>query len=227
MEFHFGEIELKALRVEKLELFWPGDPAPFELRADFTIAPGSRAVLQAASGSGKTTLLRALAGLERPRSGRIWLGEESIETLAPEKREIGFVFQDQALFPHLTVLENAIYGLKVRGVAKSEAETQGKAWLSKVGLLTLAGARADRLSGGERQRVALVRALVWKPKLLLLDEPFSALDPELRVQLRQELLVLLRDWPVPMLLVSHDRADAEALATLRLEIISREVRETR
>lgn len=196
------------------------DLGEFRLEANFRIASGERAALIGRSGSGKTTLLRVLAGLERlpPRSGRILLGGDDITERPTRFREIGFVFQDAALFPALSVLENAIFGLRVRGAARKEAEALGLEWIERVGLKKLARAPVQRLSGGERSRVAFIRALIWKPRLLLLDEPFSALDAELRTVLRSELVELHRLWPVPMVLVSHDREDFRAVANVALEL---------
>ena len=193
----------------------------FEVCANFTIAPGERAALVGRSGSGKTTLLRLIAGLDlltRSDQGEIKLGDQVITELAPEKRAIGMVFQDQALFPALSVLENASFGLRMRGFAKAERDRLTLPWLEKIGLASHAHASVNQLSGGERQRVAFVRALVWKPKLLLLDEPFSALDTELRSLLRRELVELHQLWPVPLLMVTHDEADLEAVATVRLKL---------
>jgi ABC-type Fe3+/spermidine/putrescine transport system ATPase subunit len=187
----------------------------FTLRADFRVAPGERAAVAGPSGSGKTTLLRLLAGLDPVDSGRIRLGDEDITRLPPERRGIGMVFQEQTLFPSMTVLENAAFGLRMAGVGRAAREAETRPWLERVGLGARAGESVTVLSGGERQRVAFVRALVWKPKLLLLDEPFSALDAALRERLQGELVELHRLWPVPLLLVSHDAADA-AVATSRI-----------
>jgi len=203
-----------AIRVGEREL-------DFELRADLEVGPGERVVLMGPSGSGKSTLLRAIAGIQEgfaPLSGSVRLGERELSGLPPEERDIGFVFQDQALFPSLSVLENAAFGLRMRGVPRSEREAQVRPWLEKLGLTRYADSQVGGLSGGEAQRVAFVRALVWKPRLLLLDEPFSALDPALRDRLRLQLLELHREWPVPMLLVTHDEADVRAIATRTLTI---------
>ena len=156
----------------------------FTLHADFSVARGERAALIGRSGSGKTSLLRVLAGLEAPRSGRIWLGESEITREPAAARQVGLVFQDAALFPALSVLENAIFGLRVRGVSRSSAREQGLEWLDRVGMRAMGDLPVTRLSGGECQRVAFIRALIWRPRLVLLDEPFSALDTELREILR-------------------------------------------
>ncbi len=196
----------------------PVPGAGLELRADFAVAGGERAALLGSSGSGKTTLLRLLAGLDRADSGRILLDGREITALAPEKRDIGVIFQEQALFPALDVLDNVTFGLRMRGVQAGEREAQGMEWLERVGLASKARSNVNVLSGGERQRVAFARAVSWKPRALLLDEPFSALDPSLRSALRQELLRLHSLWPVPLLLVTHDEADVAELATRRLRI---------
>jgi molybdate transport system ATP-binding protein len=160
------------------------------------------------SGAGKSTLLRAIAGLVKPHAGRITLGEEvwldrvrGID-LAPEDRSVGMVFQQYALFPHLSVQRNVEFGGKARATEL----------LQRLGIAHLAAARPRQLSGGERQRVALARALAHDPKVLLLDEPLSALDPHTRDVVRQELAGHLAALALPTLLVTHDVADAIALA---------------
>jgi ABC-type Fe3+/spermidine/putrescine transport system ATPase subunit len=190
----------------------------FTLSAQFSLKNGERAALIGKSGSGKTTLLRMIAGLDSQDFGQVWLGGEDITRQPPQKRQIGYVFQEAALFPSLDVLGNAIFGLLRQGVPRREAEKLGLEWLDKVGLSKKARSPIAHLSGGEAQRVAFVRALIWKPRLILLDEPFSALDAELRQGLRSELLKLHEQWPVPLLLVSHDAQDLEELATVRLRL---------
>lgn len=194
----------------------------FVLEAEFRIASGERAGLVGRSGSGKTTLLRVIAGLESLDGpgdrGRIWTGQRELTGLPPQVREVGMVFQDQALFPSMSVMENAAFGLRMRGFSKASREAEVLPWLQKVGLAGKAGSPIGWLSGGEAQRVAFVRALVFKPRVILLDEPFSALDAELRSVLRTELLELHRLWPVPMILVSHDPEDLKAIATTRLRV---------
>jgi molybdate transport system ATP-binding protein len=160
------------------------------------------------SGAGKSTLLRAIAGLVKPHAGRVTLGEEvwldrarGID-LAPEDRSVGMVFQQYALFPHLSVQRNVEFGGKARATEL----------LQRLGIAHLAAARPRQLSGGERQRVALARALAHDPKVLLLDEPLSALDPHTRDVVRHELAGHLAALALPTLLVTHDVADAIALA---------------
>jgi ABC-type sulfate/molybdate transport systems ATPase subunit len=193
----------------------------FVLSADFSLMPGERAALIGKSGIGKSTLLRLIAGLEPLDQGRVWIGDEDVTGLSPQKRRIGFVFQEAALFPSLDVLGNTIFGLLQHGssdgMSQGEAEAEGLRWLDRVGLSRLAQSSVARLSGGEAQRVAFIRALIWKPRAILLDEPFSALDSELRADLRAQLLELHSHWPVPLLLVSHDAQDLDAIANVRLK----------
>ncbi len=192
----------------------------FALEASFTLAPGERAALAGRSGSGKTTLLRLLAGLDEADSGRVRLGDRELTRLPARERGIGFVFQDQALFPALDVLENVAFALRMRGAGREERAREAMPWLERLGLASRARADVSILSGGERQRVALARALVWKPRLLLLDEPFSALDAETRAAARRELVELHRLCPAPLILVTHDEGDLEAVATVRLSVRS-------
>lgn len=188
-------------------------PGGLELRCDGTLRmDGARvAVLFGPSASGKTTLLRCLAGLDRPDEGRIaWRGEEWLgqgACLPPQRRGIGYVTQESALFPHLSVRANVAFGAPGREAASRVAEM-----LALFGIETLAERRVAGLSGGEKQRVALARALARHPRLLLLDEPFSALDAPTRMQLRGELRERLRRLKIPAILVTHDRNEAMALA---------------
>jgi ABC-type Fe3+/spermidine/putrescine transport system ATPase subunit len=190
----------------------------FELSASFSVGAGERVALVGQSGSGKSTLLRTIAGLEPIQEGAITLGATSLSTLKAAEREIGFVFQASALFPALSVLENAGFGLRMRGVSRVDREKQVLPWLERAGLAALRDRSVDALSGGEAQRVAWVRALVWKPRLILLDEPFSALDRETRVGMQKQLLDLHALWPVPLLLVSHDEQEVAAVATRVLRV---------
>ena len=176
------------------------------------IAAGEFLTLLGESGSGKTTLLRLIAGFEEPTAGEIWMSGERLDPLPPYRRRVNTVFQNYALFPHLNVRENVAYGLKVRGTASAEVvERVGQA-LSMVKMDEFAAARPSRLSGGQQQRVALARALVNRPQLLLLDEPLSALDANLRKQMQSELKALQRQLGITFLFVTHDQEEAMALS---------------
>ena len=176
------------------------------------IASGEFLTLLGESGSGKTTLLRLIAGFEQPGSGEIWMSGERLDTLPPYKRRVNTVFQNYALFPHLTVQENVGYGLQVSCVAKSEIPGRVKEALQMVKMQEFAASRPAKLSGGQQQRVALARALINRPKLLLLDEPLSALDANLRKQMQGELKSLQRELGITFLFVTHDQEEAMALS---------------
>jgi molybdate transport system ATP-binding protein len=191
------------------------DGPQFQVEDFRTSGPGSTTVLFGASGSGKTTVLRCLAGLERPEEGNIRFGEEPwFEAhgdvfVPPQRREIGLVPQDYALFPHLSVAHNVGYGLSQLGKAERQARVdETMRWLELEGL---GRRRPAELSGGQRQRVALARALIRKPRLLLLDEPLSALDGPTRLRLRGDLRQLLKQLGIPTVLVTHERTEALAL----------------
>jgi ABC-type Fe3+/spermidine/putrescine transport system ATPase subunit len=190
----------------------------FELQADFTVRAGERVALLGPSGAGKTTLLRAIAGLEPLSGGKLTLGSLDLTNLPARQREIGFVFQDAALFPSLSVLENAAFALRMRGMPARDREREVMPWLERAGIAALRDRSVEALSGGEAQRVAWVRALVWKPRLILLDEPFSALDRELRTRLQEQLVELHAFWPAPLLVVSHDEQDLNRVASRFVKI---------
>lgn len=176
------------------------------------VASGEFLTLLGESGSGKTTLLRLVAGFEQPTSGEIWMSGARLDTLPPYKRRVNTVFQHYALFPHLSVSENVAYGLRVTGVPTSEIPPRVDAALGMVKMQEYASARPSRLSGGQQQRVALARALVNRPQLLLLDEPLSALDANLRKQMQGELKSLQRELGIAFLFVTHDQEEAMALS---------------
>ena len=186
---------------------------------DLTVAAGETVALLGASGCGKSTLLKIVAGLVAPDAGCVRFDGRDITALAPEARRFALMFQDFALFPHLDVRDNVAFGLVEQGVPRRQARERAHAMLESVGLAGLERRRVWTLSGGEQQRVALARALVTRPALLLLDEPFSALDAELKAQLRAEFRQRLDEGGVPALFVTHDEDEARALAhrVLRLD----------
>ena len=180
-------------------------------------APGEFVVIVGPSGCGKTTLLRLIAGLEVPDTGEVWLAGLQVAGpgrtfVPPHERKIGFVFQDLALWPHLTVYQHLTFVLESTRTPKSERGARAQEALTLVRIEALASRYPHQLSGGEQQRVALARALVGHPQLLLMDEPLSSLDPELRAAVRGELLRLQRGSRVTTLYVTHDREDTAVLA---------------
>lgn len=179
---------------------------------DLDLARGEVVALLGASGCGKTTLLRAIAGLATLDAGRIDIGGRDVTRLGAQQRGVGVVFQHYALFPNLSVLENIKFGLLAEGVAQVAATARAEELLALVELAEHRDARPARLSGGQRQRVALARALARKPSLLLMDEPFSALDESFRVPLRRSFRRLQRQLQQTCLVVTHDRAEAFELA---------------
>ena len=176
------------------------------------IASGEFLTLLGESGSGKTTLLRLIAGFEQPTYGEIWMNAERLDTLPPYKRRVNTVFQHYALFPHLSVADNVAYGLRVTGASTSEIPPRVQAALDLVKMQEFATTRPSKLSGGQQQRVALARALINRPQLLLLDEPLSALDANLRKQMQSELKSLQRELGITFLFVTHDQDEAMALS---------------
>ena len=176
------------------------------------VEKGELLALVGASGSGKTTTLRMIAGFETPDAGRIVLDGRDITAEPPQRRNFGMVFQHYALFPHMKVWENVAFGLEARGVAKRERRERAEGALKNVALERAAERPVQSLSGGEQQRVALARALVIEPRVLLLDEPLSNLDPTLRRSTREELRATLRRLGVTAVFVTHDQEDAFAVA---------------
>ncbi|TCK16429.1 ABC transporter ATP-binding protein [Marinobacterium mangrovicola] len=208
------------LSVEKLQCAYEGTPV---LRSvSFSIEEGEIACLLGPSGCGKTTVLRAIAGFIEPEAGAIRINGEVISdeksTLPPEKRGMGMVFQDYALFPHLTIAENIAFGLK--GKSRSEKQKAVEEVLNLVELPDLGKRYPHELSGGQQQRVALARALAPKPRLLLMDEPFSNLDTDLRRQLSAEMRRILKKQQIASIMVTHDQQEAFTISD-RLGVLSK------
>jgi ABC-type Fe3+/spermidine/putrescine transport system ATPase subunit len=187
------------------------------------VPPGTAAVVLGPSGCGKTTMLRIIAGLEVPDSGQVVLDGATVSAagrvdVPPHRRKLGFVFQDLALWPHLTVRKNLDFVLGSMALSRHEHNRRAQDALALVRIEELAGRYPHQLSGGEQQRVALARAIVREPRVLLLDEPLSSLDPELRADLRSELARLHRALSLTTVYVTHDREDAAALADSVIEM---------
>lgn len=175
------------------------------------VEAGTFHVLVGPSGEGKSTLLSIIAGLQKPDSGEIYLNDICVTKQPPQQRNVGFVFQDYALFPHLTAVQNVEYGLKAGGMGKQAAHDKAQHYLAMVGLVEEQYKYPAMLSGGQKQRIALARALANEPGILLLDEPLSHLDPESRAQLQLELKDLQEKTGVTMLLVTHNMTEAVTL----------------
>ncbi|GAA3052454.1 ABC transporter ATP-binding protein [Streptomyces glomeratus] len=199
-------MEGSAIRLQGLRKEFAGTTAVAGV--DLEISDGEFFSMLGPSGSGKTTVLRMIAGFESPTSGTIELGGQDVTGLAPFERDVHTVFQDYALFPHMTVEQNVAYGLKVRKVPKAERIARAREALAGVRLEAFGNRRPAQLSGGQRQRVALARALVGRPRLLLLDEPLGALDLKLREQMQVELKALQREVGITFVFVTHDQEEA-------------------
>ncbi|HDJ89604.1 MAG TPA: ABC transporter ATP-binding protein [Thermoprotei archaeon] len=185
-----------------------------------TIRDGEFFTFLGPSGCGKTTLLRIIAGLEYPDEGKVFFDEVDVTELPPYKRETGMVFQNYALWPHMTVYENIAYGLKIRKLSKDEIRREVMEVLDLVKLKGLENRFPTQLSGGQQQRVALARALVIKPKVLLLDEPLSNLDAKLRVEMREEIKQLQRKLGITTIYVTHDQEEAMVISD-RIAVMKR------
>ena len=179
---------------------------------DLDIADGEFFSMLGPSGSGKTTVLRLIAGFERVTAGTVTLDSEDVTNRAPFDRDVNTVFQDYALFPHMSVLDNVAYGLRVRGTGKSERRDKAEEALATVQLGGYGSRRPGQLSGGQRQRVALARSIIVRPKVLLLDEPLGALDLKLREQMQVELKELQRNLGITFVFVTHDQEEALTLS---------------
>ena len=198
------------MRVEGICKSFGGHAALDGVSLDFT--PGGFNTLLGPSGCGKTTLLRSVAGFVAPESGRIFIGGEDVTHRPPWTRQIGFVFQSYALWPHMSVFDNVAYGLRLRNLEGSELKRRVGAMLETVGLASLHERAPGALSGGQQQRVALARALVLEPAVLLLDEPLANLDARLRVEMRQEIRRLQQELQITTIFVTHDQEEALELS---------------
>ncbi|MEO8715646.1 MAG: sn-glycerol-3-phosphate ABC transporter ATP-binding protein UgpC, partial [Acetobacteraceae bacterium] len=178
---------------------------------DLAMESGEMLVIVGASGCGKSTLLRLVAGLERPSAGRVVLEGRDITTLDPAQRDIAMVFQNYALYPHMSVFDNMAYGLRIRGLPRAEIRRRVEQAAGLLGIEALLARKPRQLSGGQRQRVAMGRAIVREPALFLFDEPLSNLDAKLRVQMRAEIRRLQRRLGVTSLYVTHDQTEAMTL----------------
>jgi iron(III) transport system ATP-binding protein len=180
--------------------------------SNFIIEPGELVTLLGPSGCGKTTTLRMIAGFELPTEGKIFIGNEDVTMLPPNKRDTATMFQSYGLFPHMTVFDNVAYGLKLRKVPSEEIKVRVNETLSLVGLADYGDRAPSKLSGGQQQRVALARSLIVTPSVLLLDEPLSNLDALLREQMRVEIRKIQRDLGITAVYVTHDRVEAMSLS---------------
>ena len=199
------------LEIENVSHRYGGD-APALENLSFAVEPGELVALLGPSGCGKTTALKVVAGLLRPTSGDVRVGDRSVVGTPPERREAAMVFQKPLLFPHMSVARNVGFGLKMHGAPKEEAESKVREALQRVRMEGFADRAPEELSGGQQQRVALARALVTEPRLLLLDEPFSALDANLREEMRELVLRLQREGGHTTIFVTHDQEEAVVLA---------------
>lgn len=184
------------------------DEAPLLQGVSLDVPRGESGFLLGPSGAGKTTVLRCIAGLEQGYGGSVRWGDAPLDALPPHRRNAGFLFQEPALFPHLNVWRNVAFGLRYRDVARRDRRAEATRWLDLVDLAGRADAAVDELSGGQRQRVALARTLAARPRIVLLDEPFSALDRALRDELGDRVKELLAKQDVAALWVTHDEQEA-------------------
>jgi multiple sugar transport system ATP-binding protein len=198
---------LAQIELRQLAKVFPGGIAALQ-PIDLSISPGELLVVLGPSGSGKSTLLRLIAGLDAASAGSVWFEERDVTHLAPHRRDVAMVFQQPALYPHLSVFDNLAFGLKARGVSRQQARSKVNTVAGMLGLDHLLARRPSALSGGERQRVAIGRALARQPRVILLDEPFSSLDLPLRAGLRDQVVDLHRRFGTTLVHVTHDQAEA-------------------
>jgi multiple sugar transport system ATP-binding protein len=198
---------LAQIELRQLAKVFPGGIAALQ-PIDLSISPGELLVVLGPSGSGKSTLLRLIAGLDAASAGSVWFEERDVTHLASHRRDVAMVFQQPALYPHLSVFDNLAFGLKARGVSRQQARSKVNTVAGMLGLDHLLARRPSALSGGERQRVAIGRALARQPRVILLDEPFSSLDLPLRAGLRDQVVDLHRRFGTTLVHVTHDQAEA-------------------
>ncbi|MEN9670400.1 MAG: hypothetical protein RL018_677 [Pseudomonadota bacterium] len=189
-------------------------------KLSLSVSRGEIVALLGASGAGKSTLLKIVAGLEPADAGQVLFDQQDITQLPPEKRHVALMFQDFALFPHLNVLDNVAFGLIEQKLSKKIAREQALAMLERFNLASHAVDKVTTLSGGEQQRVALARALITQPKVLLLDEPFSALDADLRESLCEEFKKHIASTGIATLMVTHDELEARAMANRGVRLVA-------
>jgi ABC-type sugar transport system ATPase subunit len=201
---------MASVRLESIAKVYGGGHSALSA-IDLAIADGELLVLVGPSGSGKSTALRIVAGLETPTSGRVYIGERDVTGWPPGERDVAMVFQSYALYPHKTVAENLAFGMRMRGVARTEIARRTREIAERLAIAELLQRRPAELSGGQRQRVALGRALVRQPQLFLLDEPLSNLDAKLRAEMRAEIGRLRAAFAVTTLYVTHDQEEAMTL----------------
>jgi multiple sugar transport system ATP-binding protein len=202
---------MSRVRLDDVTKTYDGQDRPALARFSLDVAPGEFLVLVGPSGCGKSTALRSIAGLETPDSGRVWIGERDVTDIQPRDRDIAMVFQNYALYPHMTVFDNLAFGLKLRKTPKDEIDRRVREAAGLLGLDRYLDRKPKALSGGERQRVALGRALVRRPAVFLFDEPLSNLDAQLRVHMRAELHRLHQQLDATMIYVTHDQVEAMTL----------------
>ena len=208
--------EKKGVRLENVSKIYEDPKTKKDFKAvdnvSLTIEPGEFVTLLGPSGCGKTTTLRMIAGFESPDEGEIYLGDEPINALTPNRRDTAMVFQSYALFPHMTVFDNVAYGLKLRKLSREEIRNKVFDMLDLVGLEGMENRYTNQLSGGQQQRVALARALVVEPGVLLFDEPLSNLDAKLRVQMRTEIRRIQQQLGITAIYVTHDQSEAMSIS---------------
>ena len=200
------------LTLDAVTQHYRGAPTPAVDAVTLAIGAGELVALLGPSGCGKTTLLRIIAGFVQQTSGRVLVGGRALDDLPPHRREVGVVFQNYALFPHMSALDNVAYGLAARGAARSEQQRKAREMLELVQMSHLAQRLPREMSGGQQQRVALARAMAVGPRILLLDEPFAALDKSLRLDMQIEVKRIQRKAGITCIMVTHDQEEALSMA---------------